>query len=208
MQFEHLLRYVERWDPTIAGFIDIVRLWCFKRPIRRSSDKPRTTPGCIRVQLYATIPAVAYGPCLDQVDFPLEPNGDFDLHQVKVWWDLPKCRAMDRSRCAPFYSMDPEKLSALAVSTLAEGKRRLAVVGWTDQEPWEPITLPPQDTLTRELGWICRAYGDNPGWYLKPFVFVALIALMLWEWPSTCAYAGTFKALTKMLLVYVFSFFT
>lgn len=137
---------------------------------------------------------------------------------------------MDRSRCAPFYSMDPEKLSALAVSTLTEGKRRLAVVGCTcvhccralrgiqdltrkiragtDQEPWEPITLPPQDTLTRELEWIGRAYDDNPGWYLKRLFSVALIVLMLWEWPSTCAYAGTFKALTKMLLVYVFSFFT
>ena len=45
MQFEHLLRYIEKRDPTIEGFINIVSIWCFKRNIRSRSDKTRVTTG-------------------------------------------------------------------------------------------------------------------------------------------------------------------
>lgn len=48
---------------------------------------------CIRLKLYSSEqePGCPQALVDDEVDFPLQPNGDLDFHRVKLWWGIKLC---------------------------------------------------------------------------------------------------------------------
>ena len=54
----------------------------------------KSTHRCIRLRLYSSNqPKGDDSAALidDEIDFPLEPNGDLDFHRVKLWWGIQVC---------------------------------------------------------------------------------------------------------------------
>jgi hypothetical protein len=49
---------------------------------------------CVRLRLYSSEQPKADDSAAaidDEVDFPLEPNGDLNFHHVKLWWGIEVC---------------------------------------------------------------------------------------------------------------------
>lgn len=48
---------------------------------------------CIRLVLHSSKQETSSNAAVvdDEVDFPLQPNGDLDFHRVKLWWGIQIC---------------------------------------------------------------------------------------------------------------------
>ena len=110
-----LLRFIKRYDNTFPEYIRVARMYLFGTPIRRTGAHFRcATPGCavsytvvmassmlipltrrcIRLRLYSSEQPKDDDSAAvidDEIDFPLEPNGDLDFHRVKLWWGIQVC---------------------------------------------------------------------------------------------------------------------
>ncbi|KAH9039802.1 hypothetical protein EDB85DRAFT_222232 [Lactarius pseudohatsudake] len=88
---DKLISFVRRYNNSIPEYIRVARMYFFGTPIRRTgSGFRRATPGYIRLKLLQENSDDADFD--DEIDVPLSPNGDLDLHRVKLWWGIRTCR--------------------------------------------------------------------------------------------------------------------
>ncbi|KAH9959072.1 hypothetical protein BC827DRAFT_1384862 [Russula dissimulans] len=110
----------------------------------------------------------------DEIDFPLQPNGDLNFHRVKLWWGVHLCAALKPYSWKVFKSRDPKTISGIAVHNLTAGvqtKMDLIMVP-TERDEYKRKE---QGTCAHDLKWQRRAFVDDPMWHLNRLV--ALCAL-------------------------------
>jgi len=107
-----LISFIRAHNNTLPEYIRVARMYLFGTPIRRMGSGLRyVTPGCA-VSHRTTVPLLTYQAyrCIrlklyssqknsgdtvavvdDEIDFPLESNGDLNFHRVKLWWGVRLC---------------------------------------------------------------------------------------------------------------------
>ncbi|THH14491.1 hypothetical protein EW146_g5834 [Bondarzewia mesenterica] len=202
---DSLILYIERNNPCMTEYIRVGLLWYLGMPVRRSGNvSPRPTPGCIRVRLYNSKEALARRKCwLDQVDFPLDSNGNFNLQQINAWWGIQDCKPIDPIRWRLFESADPNRLSPLAVNNLTDDTRVMCVY-WNEQ-PGDTFKAGLQGMGLPQIKWIMRetvtSFGSDS--FLKRYFAVCLVILVVAEWPIFYADAGILGAVLQFATVVI-----
>ncbi|KAI9507740.1 hypothetical protein F5148DRAFT_75102 [Russula earlei] len=121
-----LISFVKVHHNTLSEYIRVARMYLFGTPIRRAGSTFRcVTPGCIRLKLYSSKqnPGDSVAVVDDEVDFPLEPNGDLNFHRVKLWWGVHLCAALEPYSWKVFKPRNADVISGIAVHNLTAGWR-------------------------------------------------------------------------------------
>jgi len=172
-----LISFIKAHNNTLPEYIRVARMYLFGTPIRRTGSGFRClTPGCIRLKLYSSKQNSGDRVAVidDEIDFPLQPNGDLNFHRVKLWWGVQLCAALEPYSWKVFKSRDPKTISGIAVHNLTAGvqtKMDLIMVP-TERDEYKRQE---QGTWAHELKWQRRAFLDDPMWHLNRLV--ALCAL-------------------------------
>ncbi|KAI0253690.1 hypothetical protein BJV78DRAFT_1299804 [Lactifluus subvellereus] len=185
-----LFRFVKRYDNTFPEYIRVARMYLFGTPIRRMGAHFRwATPGCIRLRLYSSEQPKDDDSAAvidDEIDFPLEPNGDLDFHRVKLWWGIQVCTPLEPYRWDLFLPGEPNKISRIAIHNLTAGTQNRVSLLFLPSETNE-YRREEQGTWKHELKWQRRALADNPAWYFNRLIVLCALYWLLSLVPGALA---------------------
>ncbi|KAH9976379.1 hypothetical protein BGW80DRAFT_916112 [Lactifluus volemus] len=199
--FSKLISFVQRYNNTFPEYIRVARMYLFGTPIRRTGTHLRhPTPGCIRLRLYSSDqPKGDDSAALidDEIDFPLEPNGDLDFHRVKQWWGIQVCTPLLPYSWDLFTKNDTkniDKISGIAVHNLTAGyQRKMSLLFLSDET--NEYRREEQGTWTHQLKWQRRALIDDPAWYINRLIALCALFWLLSLIPGALSLLSSITAL-------------
>ncbi|KAH9023272.1 hypothetical protein EDB84DRAFT_1580496 [Lactarius hengduanensis] len=194
---DKLISFVRRYNNSIPEYIRVARMYFFGTPIRRTgSGFRRATPGCIRLKLFSSRQENSDDAAIDdEIDVPLSPNGDLDLHRVKLWWGIRTCLPLEPFNWKVFHPRDRKTISGAAIHNLTYGRQNNMFLICKPSIRVSSLSLSPKatdeykleelGTWAHELKYQRRALADDPAWYFNRLVSLCALAWLVSLVPGT-----------------------